>query len=152
MRKLILIALGTFLLNSSCIAQLYNDSVVVGDTALLEILSFTPTGNCAGPLVSESISNPSFFFGTSPTEVYFAPVKVGLDTAIATITLQCYRFGEMSYYIGVFGYGVSDSFPKIRPLFCLIDMTTDSLGKIWTNHSIPTFDNPTPDTITFSEF
>ncbi|HET6402001.1 MAG TPA: T9SS type A sorting domain-containing protein [Candidatus Kapabacteria bacterium] len=146
----------------------YGDSVIVGDTRLIANHYFiqvpyyygTPGDSLYIPDICTSynlsVSNPAFLVpGVSPFmgyEVYFSPQKVGPDSALTTIQWQCGSAGDPCSIVEEYGYGLSDSFPKVRPQGWDINMVPDSLGKVWTNHSIPTFDNPISDTTTFSDF
>ena len=151
--------------------------VPLGDTMLLSWYSCTPPacqgkGPCStcgcGFDGSDSGTNAIFVALTynnhSNAPIFFAPSSEGSVTSKFGIIGGCncnWCYPQNSYYaLYVEGTGVSDSFAKIRPLpqslggyaGWPITMTPDSGSQFWSCKSAPTFDNPIPDTTTFSEF
>ncbi|MDP4198520.1 MAG: T9SS type A sorting domain-containing protein [Bacteroidota bacterium] len=134
----------------------YNDTVAMGDTALIARFAIVdqhlPSGcNCSydGGLVHDRGDFISYI-----TAVFFSPRRIGLQSDTNVITFPCTdqnHCPDYSFFSPVFGFGVSDSFPKIRPQGWRVTMRLDS-NRNFAEHSWPTFDNPTGDTITFSEF
>lgn len=149
----------------------YSDSIAIGDTALIGTYLLTPPGPENGCEYSFSLGwgfNPFMEFEVFSTEpwvanTYFLPLKVGPSSTPFSMYLMgspIHGCAQNVYPITMNGFGLDDSFPKIRPLPLdrsgrfgwSITLLPDSLGKVWTNHSAPTFDNPISDTTIFSNF
>ncbi len=147
--------------------------VVVGDTQVVAENGVYPITGCPCPpnltldqTLNEWSLGPDRNIVAQP--IFFAPARIGLSILTYQVKMSCVTRGRqcndtlMTLYDTAFG--ISDSFPKIRPLPFTrdpvstygggwsISMEPDSSGKFWANHSTPTFDNPIPDTTVFSDF
>ncbi len=148
------------------IEGVYSGSAVIGDTTMIKSFS----RGCTNGAVTCTFVHLNGGVITKDTGLYyslidlqdygllrvlFAPTHVGIAGGIAVQNVECspgsYCISPF-YYDSVYGYALSDSFPKIRPQGWSILMRPDSTNKNFSSRSIPTFDNPISDTTTFSNF